>query len=118
MQMTRTSWRWVGTLVALGAILVAVGSTQTPVAAQGGERKMEEEFLNIKAYRGQPADHLIPTMVYFEAALGVGCPYCHDNDAAKRELDTKPQKDIARRMIEMVNTLNKNSFGGTPRVTC
>ena len=116
--MTRTSWRWVGTLVALGAILVAVGSTQTPVAAQGGERKMEEEFLNIKAYRGQPADHLIPTMVYFEAALGVGCPYCHDNDAAKRELDTKPQKDIARRMIEMVNTLNKNSFGGTPRVTC
>jgi hypothetical protein len=118
MQMTRISWRWVGTLVALGAVLVTVGSMQSPVAAQGAERKMEDEFLNIKAYRGQPADHLIPTMVYFEAALGVGCGYCHDNDAAKRELDTKPQKDIARRMIEMVNTLNKNSFAGAPRVTC
>ena len=116
--MTRISWRWVGTLVALGAVLVTVGSTQTPVAAQGAVRPMEQEFLNIQSYKGQPADHLIPTMVYFEAALGVGCPYCHDNDAAKRELDTKPQKATARRMIEMVNALNKNSFGGAPLVTC
>ena len=118
--MTRIPWRWTGALtVALGALLVAVGVTQTTVAAQGSAgQKMEDAFLNIKSYRGQPADHLIPTMVYFEAALGVGCPYCHDNDAAKRELDTKPQKDTARRMIEMVNVLNKNSFGGAPRVTC
>jgi len=117
--MTRMPLRWTAALVtALGAVLVTVGSMQTPVAAQGAERKMEDEFLNIKSYRGQPADHLIPTMVYFEAALGVGCGYCHDNDATKRELDTKPQKDVARRMIEMVNTLNKNSFGGAPRVTC
>jgi hypothetical protein len=104
---------------ALGMLLVTAGLAQAPVAAQGGnEQKMEDAFQNIKSYRGQPADHLIPTMVYFEAALGVGCGYCHDNDAAKRELDTKPQKDIARRMIEMVNALNKNSFAGAPRVTC
>ena len=113
--------RSVGALfaAALGMLLVTAGLAQAPVAAQGGnEQKMEDAFQNIKSYRGQPADHLIPTMVYFEAALGVGCPYCHDNDAAKRELDTKPQKDTARRMIEMVNALNKNSFGGAPRVTC
>jgi len=116
--MTRISWRWVGTLLTLAAVLVTVGSTQTSVAAQGAEQKMEDAFQNIKSFRGQPADHLIPTMVYFEAALGVGCPYCHDNDAAKRELDTKPQKDVARRMIEMVNAVNKNTFGGAPRVTC
>jgi hypothetical protein len=117
--MTRLPWRWTAALgTALGAILVMVGLVQTSVAAQGAERKMEDEFLNIKSYRGQPADHLIPTMVYFEAALGVGCPYCHDNDAAKRELDSKPQKETARRMIEMVNTLNKTSFGGAARVTC
>lgn len=113
--------RSVGALLAaaLGMLLMTVGLTQAPAAAQGAnEQKMEDAFQNIKSYRGQPADHLIPTMVYFEAALGVGCPYCHDNDAAKRELDTKPQKDTARRMIEMVNALNKNSFGGAPRVTC
>jgi hypothetical protein len=106
-------------VAALGAVLVVAGLAQTSVTAQGAtERKMEDEFLNIKSFRGQPADHLIPTMVYFEAALGVGCGYCHDNDATKRELDTKPQKDIARRMIEMVNGINKSSFGGAPRVTC
>lgn len=116
--MKRIPWRWAGALTALGTVLVTAGLMQTSVAAQGAERKMEDEFLNIKSYRGQPADHLIPTMVYFEAALGVGCGYCHDNDATKREADTKPQKDIARRMIEMVNALNKSSFGGAPRVTC
>lgn len=114
------AWRRAGTLVtALGAILVIVGLTQASVAAQGAaDQKMEDAFRNIKSLRGQPADHLIPTMVYFEAALGVGCGYCHDNDATKREADTKPQKDVARRMIEMVHALNKNSFGGAPRVTC
>ena len=113
--------RSVGALfaTALGMLLVTAGLSQAPVAAQGaGEQKMEDAFKNIKSFRGLPADHMIPTMVYFEAALGVGCPYCHDNDAAKRELDTKPQKDVARRMIEMVSTLNKNSFAGAPRVTC
>jgi hypothetical protein len=57
-------------------------------------------------------------MVFFEAALGVGCPYCHDNDAAKRELDSKPQKAIARQMIDMVNNINKTTFNGARRVTC
>jgi Photosynthetic reaction centre cytochrome C subunit len=116
--------RSVGALIvaALGMFLMTVGVTQKPVAAQfaagGSGPKMEDAFQNIKALNGHPADTLNPTMVYFEAALGVGCGYCHDNDATKRELDTKPQKQVARRMIEMVNTLNKNSFGGAPRVTC
>ena len=103
---------------ALAMFLVSVVISQQTVAAQGAAQKMEDAFLNIKSLRGHPADQLNPTMVYFEAALGVGCGYCHDNDATKRELDTKPQKEIARRMIEMVNAVNKNSFGGAARVTC
>lgn len=116
--------RSAGTLLAaaLGIFLLAVAVAQAPLAAQGAaqanEPKMEQAFRNIKALNGHPADTLNPTMVYFEAALGVGCPYCHDNDATKRELDTKPQKQVARRMIEMVNGINKNSFGGAQRVTC
>jgi len=112
--------RWTGTLMtALSAVLVTVGLTQTSVAAQGAaEQKMEDAFQNIRSLRGLPAEQLIPTMVLFEAALGVGCPYCHDNDAAKREADTKPQKLVARRMIEMVHAVNKNTFGGANRVSC
>jgi hypothetical protein len=98
--------------------LVLAGIRQTPVAAQSSDQKVEEVFKNIKVLTGQRADMLNPTMVLFEAALGVGCPYCHDNDGNKRELDTKPQKLIARQMIEMVNTVNKTTFRGQAKVTC
>jgi len=104
------------------SISLSVALGQKSVAAQGAaganDQKIEDVFQNIKALKGQPAELLNPTMVYFEASLGVGCPFCHDNDAAKRELDTKPQKQTARRMIEMVNTINANTFGGARRVTC
>jgi hypothetical protein len=105
-------------MAALITFLVAVGISQTPVSAQRADQKMEDVFLNIKSLRGQPADLLNPTMVYFEAALGVGCGYCHDADAAKRELDSKPQKVIARQMIDLVTTINKTAFAGNKRVTC
>ncbi len=95
-----------------------VASTQAPVAAQTSSQKTEDVFLNIKSLKGQPADLLNPTMVLFEAALGLGCGFCHDPDGNKRELDTKPQKETARRMIAMVNTLNATSFGGAKKVTC
>jgi len=111
--------RSTGALVvsALG-FLLAVGFSQQPVAAQGADAKMEQAFKNIKSLNGLPAEQLLPTMVMFEAALGVGCPYCHDNDAAKRELDSKPQKLIARQMIEMVSAVNKSTFAGNKKVSC
>ena len=86
--MTLMTRRSAGTLIAATVVVfvVAIGFHQQPVAAQGGAGpKMEDQFMNIKALRGHPADQLNPTMVMFEAALGVGCPYCHDNDAAKRD---------------------------------
>ena len=104
--------------VAAMGLVVAAGLAQRPVAAQSHDQKVEAVFKNIKALNGQPADMLNPTMVLFEAALGVGCPYCHDNDANKREVDSKPQKLIARQMIEMVNSINKTTFRGSPKVTC
>ena len=100
------------------ALVFAAGVSHAPVAAQSSDQKVEEVFKNIKALNGQRADMLNPTMVLFEAALGVGCPYCHDNDGNKRELDSKPQKLIARQMIEMVNTVNKTTFRGQAKVTC
>ena len=57
-------------------------------------------------------------MQLIEISLGVHCNYCHDNDGAKRELDTKPQKAIARRMITMTQDINRTMFNGTNRVTC
>ena len=117
--MNLISNKWAGAMtVAVLSFALAVGLSQKPVAAQGADAKMEQAFKNIKSLNGLPAEQLLPTMVMFEAALGVGCPYCHDNDAAKRELDSKPQKLIARQMIEMVNTVNKTTFAGNKKVSC
>ena len=99
------------------ALALAIGVSAQVAAAQGGGRKIEEQFKNIQALNGAPADMLNPTMVYFEAALGVGCPFCHDPDGNKREVDTE-RKRTARRMIAMVNTINQNTFGGAKVVTC
>ena len=105
------------TAAVTGFVLVA-GFSQKPVVAQTSDQKAEQAFKNIQAFKGQRADMLNPTMVLFEAALGVGCGYCHDADANKRELDSKPQKAIARQMIEMVNNINKTTFRGQARVSC
>lgn len=104
--------------IAVLGFVFAAGFSQQPVLAQSSDQKAEEFFKNIKALKGHRADMLNPTMVLFEAALGVGCPYCHDPDANKRELDVKPQKEIARQMIAMVDNINKTTFRGRPVVSC
>ena len=104
--------------VAVGVVLVTGMNQRAVSAQQGAEPLMEDAFENITALNGEPAHLMIPTMIYFEAALGVGCPYCHYGNNTQRDLDTNELKDVARDMIRMVNTLNANNFGGEEQVTC
>ena len=100
------------------ALALAIGLSAQGAAAQGGVRKMEDQFKNIQSFNGEPADMLLPTMVYFEGALGVGCGFCHDPDGSKRDADTNERKVTARRMIEMVKAINENTFEDEKVVTC
>src|SRR6267142_4430033 len=84
----------------------------------GGNDKTDTFFKNVQVLKGLPAELMQPSMQLMEISLGVHCNYCHDNDGAKRELDTKPQKAIARRMITMTQDINRTMFNGTNRVTC
>jgi len=99
------------------AMALAIGVSAQVAAAQEA-RKIEEQFKNIQVLTGAPADMLNPTMVYFEGALGVGCGFCHDSDGSKRDADTNPRKNTARRMIRMVNAINESTFNGQKVVTC
>ena len=111
---------WAMATVALGIIL-AIGLNYRPVAAQGAagsEPAMEDAYENIQALNGQPAHLMLPTMFYFEGALGVGCGYCHDGNNTQRALDTNVTKVVARRMINMVNAINQSNFDGEKQVTC
>src|SRR6266849_2468674 len=81
----------------------------------------EEVFKNVQVLKGIPVDEFMSTMGVFSAALGMSCEDCHAANDAKWEnyaLDTSPRKLTARRMIQMMATINKDNFGGRQMVTC
>jgi photosynthetic reaction center cytochrome c subunit len=76
----------------------------------------EEQFKNIQALKGIPAEQVIPAMQFIAASLGVECEYCHVEHA--NEKDDKKTKVTARKMINMMMAINKDNFEGHREVTC
>ena len=72
-----------------------------------------------------PRQQLLATMRGFTGALGVECSHCHVS-SADRAADTKPQKLIARKMLQMTMAINtthlkdvgKPAENGQAKVTC
>ena len=87
-----------------------------PVSSNAPGKKTEEQFKNIQVLKGIPAEQLIPTMEFIGASLGVGCEFCHVHNAFEKD-DKKP-KQTARKMMEMMFTINADSFEGNRVVTC
>jgi len=62
----------------------------------------------------------------FTAALGVECSHCHVEGTQNRASDDKPQKAVARKMLQMVTAINEQLLkdvgtppvGGAQKVTC
>lgn len=100
-------------------------SFENVVLAQGKQaaaspQTSEMAFKNITVLKGIPVDEFMGTMGLFSAALSVCCGDCHTGagtDNPKWE-DDPPRKKVARRMVEMVNKINKENFGGRNVVTC
>ena len=100
-------------------LALAIGWVESrSAAAQAPGQKAEEFYKNIQVLKGIQADLMQPTMQLMEIALGVHCVYCHDDNAQRRDLDTKPVKAVARRMLQMVADINRTQFGGRNVVTC
>src|SRR5262249_16810920 len=101
---------WSGTI--LGVILCLA-----PANAQ----MSDEVFKNVQSLKGIPVPEFMGTMGFFSASLGMNCIDCHVSESwgdwAKYADDT-PRKRTARRMIEMVNTINKTNFAGRRVVSC
>src|SRR6267143_3025771 len=79
------------------AIAGAGAQSDTPKApaAPAGPKLAEEEFKNIQAFKGIPAEQVIPSMQFIAASLGVECEYCHVTHA--NEKDDKKPKVTARK---------------------
>lgn len=76
----------------------------------------EQVYKNIKVLVGTPASQLNQAMHLIEGATGMNCTVCHVEGAFDK--DDKPAKSTARKMMQMVIDLNKNSFNGRQVVTC
>ena len=80
----------------------------------------EAAFKNIQVLKGIPVDEFMGTMGLFSAALSVCCGDCHTGAGTsnpKWEADP-PRKIVARKMVQMVNAINKENFNGRQVVTC
>jgi hypothetical protein len=81
----------------------------------------EDVFKSVALLRGIPVDTFFDAMGMFANAMGNDCTFCHASKAYfDKALFAEPTPRIqkARQMIVMVNTLNKQYFGGQTRVTC
>ncbi|PYR99910.1 MAG: hypothetical protein DMG16_16830 [Acidobacteria bacterium] len=103
--------------VCLFAVAIAngqAGQAQRPPMA-------EEVFKNVQILKGIPVDEFMDTMGMFAAATSLNCTSCHASDNTttwdKFAVDT-PLKQTARRMMNMVNAINKTQFKGVRSVTC
>src|SRR5271155_2386819 len=100
---------------AAGLLMLAV------VNAQEKPAMSEEAFKNIRVLKGIPVDRFMATMGFFSASLGETCTDCHSAESGgnwEKYADDNPRKETARRMIGMMNAINKTYFGGKREITC
>jgi len=121
------------TVIAVAALVVVAVGSRVPAeasaqAAQGGAAAApagvpitDDVFKTVVLLRGIPVDTFFEAMGMFANAMGNDCTFCHASKAYfdKREFATPtPRLQRARQMIVMMNAINKQYFGGQPRVTC
>ena len=95
---------------------------QAAMGGSGDKPQMSEDaFKNIQVLRGIPVSEFMNTMGFFAASLGMNCTDCHTSDSAgnwAKYADDTQLKNTARRMVVMVNLINRGDFGNTRLVTC
>jgi photosynthetic reaction center cytochrome c subunit len=93
-----------------------------PQVASGDKQPLAGEFFkNVQVLRDIPVDEFMGTMGFISASLSLNCLDCHVNESASdfaKYAEDTPIKATARKMILMVNTINKENFGGARVVTC
>jgi hypothetical protein len=104
---------------AVGAWLFAGSLVFGQASAEQKPLMAEQFFKNVQVLKGIPVDEFMSTMGFFSASLGYSCENCHEGNTWDDYIsDTRQKKRLARGMVTMVNTINKNFFGGRQVVTC
>src|SRR5580704_17897835 len=112
-------------MVAAAAVMASVwiaGITLTARRAESQQKAptSDQVFKNIQVLKGTSVDDFLGTMGVMSAALGFDCSECHLNagtDQVDWAADTQ-KKVIARKMVSMMQAINKENFSGRQMVTC
>lgn len=80
------------------------------------KRPAEEVYKNVQSLRGVPAGRWMIIMTMFTRSLGVDCNHCHVQD--RFELDDKPAKQTARKMLRMVSAIAREIYKGPTSINC
>jgi hypothetical protein len=110
-------------LVAAGGLRAASPQNGQSGASGAGERvpMVEETFKTVQLLRGIPVDTFFEVMGTFASSMGNDCTFCHAANSALNKsafAEQTPRIVKARQMIQMMQAINKQYFGGAPRVTC
>jgi outer membrane lipoprotein-sorting protein len=97
-------------------------ASQPPAAQQPpGQKQLmaEDVYKNIQVLRGIPENQFLATMGFFSASIGESCEFCHDDESSwAGYAKDNEHKQTARKMILMMNAINKSYFGGSRKLTC
>ena len=76
----------------------------------------EQAFKNVTVLKGIPVDEFMDTMGFIAASTNYNCTDCHVEPKVEGDwsvyAEETPRKAAARRMILMVQAINKTNFGG------
>lgn len=107
---------WLAGILVAGAAIVIGGLTRLSAQPGTPAKRAVQAYKNIQVLKDIPADQLIPSMQFISASLGVECDFCHVEHAFDKD-DKKP-KQRARKMMEMMITINSENFDNHVEVTC
>ena len=111
----------------LGAMgTIALWLLNTPSAdgqaAPAKQLMSEQAFKNVTVLKGIPVDEFMDTMGFISASTNYNCIDCHVEGKVEGDWSVfareTPRKATARRMILMVQDINRTNFGGARVVTC
>src|ERR1700752_1876145 len=97
-----------GLFVATLALLVSAVASAQPVDQR--PKMAEDVFKNIQVLKGIPVNEFMDAMGFFSAATGLNCTGCHVAESLQdldKFAEDVPRKRTARRMISMVQGMNK-----------
>jgi hypothetical protein len=100
---------------------VTAGQERPAAAPPSGVTLTQDVFKSVVLLRGIPLDTFFDAMGMFASAMGNDCTFCHSPKAVFDRAafaDATPRLQRTRQMIVMMNAINKQYFGGEPRVTC